>query len=249
MMDACPPAPAQVSDFPRLPTRLPPADFAAALQAVIFDMDGLMLDTERWERAAWREVAREHGRPFSDEFFATLVGRRESDTVPRLLEHFGKDFPFQAARARARALFEGWVERCPSPVKPGVASLLEALQRLRIPLAVASSTARAPALQRLGNLARYFSVSVFGDEVTHAKPHPEIYQRALAQLGVAAQFALALEDSPPGSRSARAAGCVTIVVPDLLPPPEDAPYACNSLIEVGKWLQSGRTRASADKRL
>jgi HAD superfamily hydrolase (TIGR01509 family) len=249
MMDACPPAPAQVTDFPQLPTRLPPVDFAAGLQAVVFDMDGLLLDTERWERAAWREVAREHGRPFSDEFFATLVGRRESDSLPRLLAHFGEHFPFQAALARARALFEGWVEHCPRPLKPGAADLLETLRRLRIPLAVASSTARAPALQRLGDLMRYFSIGVFGDEVAHAKPHPEIYERTVAQLGVSPELALALEDSPPGSQAARAAGLVTVVVPDLVPPPADAPYVCSSLIEIDKWLQSDHARAPAGKRL
>jgi HAD superfamily hydrolase (TIGR01509 family) len=249
MMDGCPPAPAPTTQFAQLPTRLPSPAFAATLQAVIFDMDGLMLDTERWERTAWRLVAREQGRTFSDEFFATLVGRRESDTLPRLREHFGEHFPLEAARVRVRALFESWVEHCPTPVKPGVASLLAALRRLQIPLAVASSTARAPALQRLGDLATYFRASVFGDEVAHAKPHPEIYDRALAQLGVAPKDALALEDSPPGLRAARAAGLTTVVIPDLLPPPEDAVYACNSLSEVEKWLQSGRARTPRGKRL
>jgi HAD superfamily hydrolase (TIGR01509 family) len=249
MMDDCPPAAADTSPASAGPIRLPSPDFAANLRAVIFDMDGLMLDTERWERAAWREVARQHGRSLSDEFFASLVGRRESDTAPRMREYFGAHFPFDAARAQVRALFERWVEHCPTPVKPGLISLLDALQRLGIPLAVASSTARARAVQRLGELAKCFGVSVFGDQVRHAKPDPEIYLRTLGELGVPSSVALALEDSPPGFQAAQAAGLTTIVVPDLLPPAEHAPYVCNSLKDIEKWLQAGRARTLSIKRL
>jgi len=248
-MDGCPPAAAEASPPFPIPVRLPSAQFAATLRAVIFDMDGLMLDTERWERAAWREVAAAHGHQLSDEFFATLVGRRESDTAQRMREHFGARFPFEAARAQARALFDRWIGECPPPLKPGLQSLLDTVQDLGLTLAVASSTARARAAQRLGALAQRFRVSVFGDEVRHAKPHPEIYLRTLAQLGVAAAEAVALEDSPPGFQAARAAGLATLVVPDLLPAPEDAPYVCNSLKDVENWLRSARARTPGGKRL
>ena len=249
MMDGCPPDSAASPPPFASPTRLPPQEFAATLQAVIFDMDGLMLDTERWEREAWRRIAREHGRTLSDEFFERLVGRRERDTAHLMREHFGEHFPFEAARAEARALFERWIVHCPTPMKPGLTGLLDTLQRLGIPLAVASSTARSRALRRLGELAQRFQVSVFGDEVLHAKPDPEIYQRTLAQLGLAPSVALALEDSPPGFRAAHAAGLATIVVPDLLPAPEDAVYVCNSLKDIADWLESGRARTPHPKRL
>jgi HAD superfamily hydrolase (TIGR01509 family) len=249
MMDGCPPDAAEVSPPALAATRFPSAEFAATLRAVIFDMDGLMLDTERWERTAWREVASEHGQTLSDEFFAGLVGRRESDTAQHMREHFGEQFPFEAARIAVRARFDGWIAHCPTPVKPGLEDLLCTLQRLGIPLAVASSTARAPALQRLGRLAQYFRVSVFGDEVLHAKPDPEIYLRTLAQLGVAPATTLALEDSPPGFQSARTAGLTTIVVPDLLPAPRDALYVCNSLKDIENWVESSRTRTLDHKRL
>ncbi len=248
-MDGCPAAAAEADPPFLIPLRLPSAQFAATLRAVIFDMDGLMLDTERWERAAWREVAAAHGHVLSDEFFATLVGRRERDTVERMREHFGAGFPFEAARAQARALFDRWIGHCPPPLKPGLERLLDTLGELGIPLAVASSTARARAAPRLGELAQRFRVSVFGDEVLRAKPDPEIYQRTLAELGVAPSEALALEDSPPGFRAARAAGLTTLVVPDLLPPPEDAPYVCNSLMDIDNWLKSARARTSDPKRL
>ncbi len=205
-------------------------------------MDGLMLDTERWERAAWREVARAHGHQMSDEFFATLIGRREADTAARMREHFGAQFPFETARREARARFDHWMSHCPQPLKPGLSSLLVVLGERGLTLAVASSTGRARALARLGALSVHFAVTVFGDEVRNAKPDPEIYQRALALLGVSPGEALALEDSPPGFVAASAAGLTTVVVPDILPPPAAAPYICNTLTDIEKWILTGPPR-------
>src|SRR5579871_6589674 len=173
MMDGCPPNPAdEAAPFANLRPHLPPPERARALKAVIFDMDGLMLDTERWERSAWREVARERGRELSDAFFATLIGRRETDTARHMREHFGPSFPCEAARTEARARFDHWMKHCALPVKPGLTALLDLLGHQGITLAVASSTSRTRALARLGALASRFSVSVFGDEVREAKPHP-----------------------------------------------------------------------------
>ena len=253
MIDDCPCGADSVPPDPEFERRLPPNSVAAGLRAVIFDMDGLMLDTERWDRAAWRQVIAAHGQTLTDEFFATLVGRREADTPQRMREHFGPDFPFDAARAQAHARFDHWMEHCPPPLKPGLLSLLDTLQSRGIALAVASSTARARATLRLRDLARRFDVGVFGDEVRHAKPHPEIYLRALALLGVSPTQGLALEDSPPGWAAAQAAGLTTVVIPDLLPPPPGAPYVCNSLTDVEGWIQltgtaGFRARAAGPRR-
>ncbi|MBS0377400.1 MAG: HAD family phosphatase [Proteobacteria bacterium] len=238
-MDGCPPDGADESAHAALLTpRLPPPGALAPLKAVIFDMDGLMLDTERWERAAWREVAQAHGHRMSDEFFATLIGRREADTAAHMRAHFGARFPFEAARTQARERFDHWMTHCPQPVKPGLSSLLAVLHGQGFTLAVASSTRRARALARLGPLAVRFAVTVFGDEVRHAKPDPEIYLRTLSLLGVDPAEALALEDSPPGFAAARAAGLTTVVIPDILPPPADAPYVCNSLTDIENWILS-----------
>ncbi len=244
MIDGCSPRAADpVPTGPGLERRLPPAALAAGLRAVIFDMDGLMLDTERWDRAAWRQVIAAHGHTLTDEFFATLVGRRETDTAQRMREQFGPDFPFDTARAQARAHFDHWMEHRPPPLKPGLLPLLDTLQSRGIALAVASSTARSRATLRLRDLAGHFDVSVFGDEVRQAKPHPEIYLKALALLGVSPARALALEDSPPGWAAAQAAGLTTVVIPDLLPPPPGAAYVCNSLTELEQWIQLARSDA------
>ena len=242
-MGDCPSPAADAEAAPAaIQSRLPPESFAAALRAVIFDMDGLMLDTERWERAAWRESAARHGHALSDEFFASLVGRRESDTLPRMRAYFGPQFPFESARQEARARFDHWIAHCPRPAKPGLMPLLELLEQRGIALAVASSTRRARAQLRLRELLMRFRVSVFGDEVEHAKPHPQIYQRALAALGTGPGETLALEDSPPGWSAAAAAGLTAIVIPDLLPPPPQAPYVCRSLGDVEAWVRGSATR-------
>lgn len=214
---------------PRMPPGLP--------KAIVFDMDGLMLDTERLERDLWRAAAQRHGYDIAAEFNARLVGRRASDAEKLMMQHFGDAFPLEAIKADVRIHWERIAATEGMPRKPGLDELLVRLERARIPKAVATSTVRAKALVSLGALADRFQALACGDEVADGKPAPDIYLLAARRLGVAPRDALALEDSLPGVAAARAAAMPVIMIPDLVAPPEPPEFVCASLAQVSQWLQ------------
>ena len=187
---------------------------------VIFDMDGLMLDTERVGLIVWQEAARLAGYAMSDTLFASLIGRTNKDSRELLRDAFGPGFDYEAVVLKCGELYEDHIGRNGLPMKPGIRELLEELAARRIPLAVATST-RAPVarlrLEKAGLLS-YFAVLVGGNEIVHGKPEPDIYLEAIRRLGIEASTSFALEDSHAGVRSARAAGLNVIMVPDIVPP-------------------------------
>ncbi|HEY0915831.1 MAG TPA: HAD family phosphatase [Solimonas sp.] len=197
--------------------------------AVIFDMDGLMLDSERALIACLAEVARELGHDVPDTLWLSMVGH--SDAVCRHLldEALGEPQRVQVLE-RAYARYDAVVE-AGVPHRPGIIALLEVLQAHGIPRAVATSTRRPLALRKLeasGLLARFDAVCTSSD-VAHPKPAPDVYLLAAHSLGVAPALCLVLEDSPAGVRAALAAGMHPIQIPDLLEP-DDAVRALGHVI-------------------
>lgn len=187
--------------------------------AAVFDMDGLLLDSERPILAAWLKAAAEVGVPLSRAQFLQVVGRNQRDGDAILLDVFGDAALLARTRERADALIEAQFSAVPFPLKPGVARLLEALRRAHVPCAVASSTASREVRRRLGNagLLGYFAAVNGGDDVLRGKPEPDLYLLAAARLGVEPASAVAFEDSNHGARAALAAGLEVVVVPDLKP--------------------------------
>jgi len=216
----------------RLPDRWP--------HAVVFDMDGLMFDSERVAREIWQTIATRRGHQFPDALHDSLVGRSQADSDELLGTYFGPEFPLAEWRAEVGAQWHQRVSSEGLPHKPGLLELLNFLDLVAMPTAVATSTARAKALLCLGPLAQRFKALAFGNEVSHAKPAPDLYLLAAARLGVKPIECLALEDSPAGLAAAQSAGMTAILVPDLIVPAIPPPFVCRALSDVTDWLQGLR---------
>ena len=202
------------------------------LSAVIFDKDGLLLDTETVVRKAMFDSCTELGYAMEDAVFLSLIGGAREGNDERLRAHFGSDFPLAAYRERCRVHFEH-ICRDEVPVKPGARELLMFLRERGIPAGVATSTNRARSeenLRRTG-LMEFIEVLVTRDDVRFAKPHPECFLRAASLLGVAPPECLALEDSHHGIRAAHAAGMAAIMVPDMLQPTPEIEPLCAAIVD------------------
>lgn len=214
------------------------------LAGVIFDMDGLMFDTERIVKRSWDIAGEKMGYgKLGDNIFHTLGmnlnGRR--DYFHRV---YGKDFPFEEFGEQYKAAWFNIVEEEGIPVKPGLRELLEFLRSEGYPLMVATSSSPHHCTERLrdAGLTDYFQGTLNGSMVQHSKPHPQIYQLACQTLRTLPSETLALEDSGNGLISAMSAGLMAIMIPDLitdLPEIEPALEAkLNSLADVIPYIQT-----------
>lgn len=195
-----------------------------AIHAVIFDMDGLMLDTEPRYRASWLKALAEYGYTFTPEDYLSLVGLKRLDAIQVLVHIFGPGFPAVPFEATSRKYESEAMASPPLERKPGLDGLLAFLESQKIPLAVATSTERSEAVPRLATagLLDHFGVLATGDEVRCGKPAPDLFRLAASRLGVEPRFCLTLEDSEPGITAAHAAGTQVYMVPDLKPPSAEA---------------------------
>jgi HAD superfamily hydrolase (TIGR01509 family) len=209
-------------------------------QAVIFDMDGLILDSEVVYRTAWQQSAAELGYRMSDDLYTSFAGRRTVECEAILFEAYGSKFPLHDFFKRSDQLSQEYVERYGISTKPGLSELIDLLDARHLPAAIATSTGRANALLCLGGLADRFTLIVTGDEVTQGKPAPEIFLLTAARLRLMPQQCLVLEDADAGVQAACAAGMPVIMVPDLHRPSTrvaaQATRICSSLHEVKDLL-------------
>lgn len=187
------------------------------IRAVIFDFDGLIVDTETPALQSWQEIFREYGQELTMDWWAQFVGRGESSGTTEHLERLvGHALDAEGLRARRRAIHVAMVEA--QPILPGVEERIAEAHALGLRLGVASSSPRqwvAGHLERLGLIRHFDTVRCRDDaDVLVGKPDPAVYLAAMRDLGVAAGEAIALEDSPRGVQAARNAGVFAVAIPN-----------------------------------
>lgn len=212
------------------------------VKAVIFDMDGVLFDTEKLCMDSWIAVAGEQGIPDMEKFFPSCIGRNLTDTKALFRDFYGDVYDYEKFRKQASVWFHNYIEQKGLPVKKGVRELLDFLQRRGYDIGLASSTSRPSVeehLERAG-IREYFQSLTTGDMVEHSKPCPDIYLMACKSVGVDPARAIAIEDSPNGIRAAYSAGMIPVMVPDLIAPDQEmrekSVLICRDLVEVMRFL-------------
>jgi len=200
------------------------------IDAVMFDMDGLLIDSERVVRDAMMQVALRRGRELPLAVFLRMVGMSIADSRGIAVDHFGADFDHDGYDVEVESLveieFAGGVD-----LKSGVIELLDDLETAGVPRAVVTSSSHATVERHLGSaglLERFHTIVAAGD-YARGKPNPDPYLEAAARLGARPTACLALEDSHNGVRAAHAAGMLTVMVPDLLEATEEMRSLCHAV--------------------
>ena len=193
------------------------------IRGVIFDMDGLMTDTERLFLAHWCQVMTQHGYPKHPEIVQHCAGLNYRDSMKYVQEKLGQDFDYNKILKEASVLSLDYCRTHGVPVKPGLYCLLDFLDLQDIPYVVATSSRSEEArnrLERIGVWERLKGI-VTGDMVSMEKPDPEMYLLACRQLSLHPEQCMVLEDSCYGIEAAYRAGCIPVMIPDLQVPDKD----------------------------
>lgn len=221
------------------------SQFQPPVYGLVFDMDGLIFNSERVVQRSWEWA----GAVLGYERFGEHIYNTIGFNVKRREEYFRKnvdpDFPMEDFTVLTRREYQKIISGEGLEIKPGVVELLEyaAAKEYRIALATSSRREHASTLLKEHGLWKYFHGAVFGDMVTSSKPSPEVYQKACLAIGVAPANAVALEDAPSGIRSAVSAGMRAIMIPDLVEPDEQIIkmvwHRFDTLFDVLKLLNEG----------
>lgn len=203
----------------------------APFAAVIFDMDGVLLDTEPLYKKAMYQACADLGFEMTDELHSSTIGAPGDIGNKMTMDYFGEKFPIDLYNEYTRKTMVA-LTADEVPVKPGVRELLFELNTRDIPTAVATSTGSPTAPDRLKRAGLYdlFQTVVTRNDVTNGKPHPEPYLTAAARINIDPTTCIALEDSHNGIRSAHGAGMMAIMVPDLLQPIPEIEALCHAIM-------------------
>ena len=214
------------------------------IQGVIFDMDGVLVDTERISFKFWIKSFEKYGYKYSIDTHLSIIGRNNQSIRKILGETFGPEFPLEdICNYKSESMINYLLEEG-TPLKSGVFELLDFLRESNYKIAVATSTHRERAIQRLESVGikEKFDDMVCGDEIEHSKPNPEIFLKAAKKLGLEPEECIVIEDSPAGVEAGYKGGMKVINVPDMKIPDEEmkkhASLICNNLLEVKEYLET-----------
>lgn len=222
------------------------------VRAVIFDMDGTLIDTEKYYRRFWPEAAAEFGYVMTDEQALALRSLGRPFAPAKLREWFGEKFDYDKVRQRRKELMEECLKEEGVRPKAGALELLSLLKENKVVMAVATATDQERTRQYLKQtkLLPCFDEIISATQVSEGKPSPDIYLFACEKLHLAPKECLAVEDSPNGVLSAYRAGCPVIMVPDQTPPDEELSrclHACvDSLTDIGPHLFRSHSQIALD---
>ena len=193
------------------------------VQAVIFDMDGVIFDSERLVIECWQVIAEKHNIPDIVEICMRVQGNNRQETGKRFREKYGNDFPYDTYKKEVTALFRERYGEGRLPLKPGVVEILQDLKQRCVPLALASSIRSDIVKLELeeARLLSFFDAVLGGDMAPRSKPEPDIFLAAAKVLGAIPANCYVLEDSFNGIRAAHRAGMHPIMVPDMQQPDEE----------------------------
>ena len=190
------------------------------IKAIIFDMDGLMIDSERVTFECYQEILKGMNLTMDEEFYKTLLGKPLKGIYQRFYDVYGNDFPIEDVIKDVHALMAKRFETEGVPIKTGLKSLLEYLKENNYKTIVATSSNRdrVDTILSQAQITDYFDDSICGDEVTKGKPNPEVFLKSCQKLGVNVDEAIVLEDSEAGIQASYDAGIKVICIPDMIYP-------------------------------
>lgn len=203
------------------------------IEAVIFDMDGTLVDSERVSQEAWKRAARDLGIELPGELIHSFIGRTAPSVHALMVGHLGGDD--ELAKECFRLHFVHFDQICETDLTlmPGAREALDELHAAGYPLALATSTYRSKAIPRLDRfgLRDMFASITTGDEIENGKPAPDIFLLAAERMGVDPARCAVIEDSHNGVRSGHAAGAKVFMVPDMVPPTSEIEGMCAAILE------------------
>lgn len=184
---------------------------------VIFDLDGLMIDSERLTYEGYLAHLAARGLELDKDFYQTVLGNPMPEIERKFRGQYGEELPFKEIAANVHQFLRDTFETVGVPLKKGLLPLLGWLaeQHCDIGLATSSDRHRVDRILDIAGIEGYFDFVICGDEVTHGKPHPEVFLKCCGKIGCSPSQAIVLEDSEPGIQASYAAGITCIAVPDL----------------------------------
>lgn len=212
------------------------------IEAVLFDMDGVIFDTESIYLDIWSKVFRSYGYTMTKDVYISVMGRGRKNVIKTFVDLYGQDLPIiQMYKEKDEKLMQV-IDKGQVPMKVGVKEILTFLKGNGYKVALATSAKRERAIKQLkiANIKELFDCIVCGDEIINAKPNPEIFLKAAEELSIKSENCIVIEDSPAGIKSAYNANMIGIHVEDLKKADEEILKYCHksfkNLLDIKEYI-------------